>query len=77
LEAEIDVLVYQLYNLTYEEVLIIQPDFTEPQAMYEAGLATMQALAMASPPAPTEAPTNLVWETSALATQYELQEQGA
>ena len=80
LEAEIDVLVYQLYNLTYAEVLVVQPNFALPQATYEAGLTAMQALAtMASPPAPatTEAPTNLVWETSALATQYELQEQGA
>jgi very-short-patch-repair endonuclease len=77
LEAEIDVLVYQLYNLTYAEVLVVQPDFPLSQSTYEAGLTAMQALATtASPiaPATTEPPTNLVWETSALATQYELQQ---
>jgi methylase of polypeptide subunit release factors len=52
LEAEIDVLVYQLYNLTYAEVLVVQPSFALPQATYEAGLTSMQALAMASPTAP-------------------------
>ncbi len=37
LEQEIDVLVYQLYNLTYEEVLIIDKDFPWSRAAYEKG----------------------------------------
>jgi adenine-specific DNA-methyltransferase len=34
LEAEIDLLVYRLYNLTYEEVLLIEPDFTLSKEAY-------------------------------------------
>jgi len=29
LKDQIDIMVYKLYNLTYEEVLIIQPNFPE------------------------------------------------
>lgn len=36
LEQEIDVLVYQLYNLTYEEVLIVDKEFLMSKAAYEA-----------------------------------------
>ncbi len=39
LEQEIDVLVYQLYNLTYEEVLIVDKDFPLSKAAYERHLA--------------------------------------
>ena len=35
LEQEIDVLVYQLYNLTYEEVLIVDPAFHLSKDAYE------------------------------------------
>lgn len=35
LEQEIDVLVYQLYNLTYEEVLIVDPTFHLSKDAYE------------------------------------------
>ncbi|MDX5435578.1 MAG: Eco57I restriction-modification methylase domain-containing protein [Pontibacter sp.] len=34
LEAEIDVLVYRLYNLTYEEVLLVEPGFALSEASY-------------------------------------------
>ncbi|MBF9254553.1 hypothetical protein I2I11_14710 [Pontibacter sp. 172403-2] len=36
LEAEIDVLVYRLYNLTYDEVLLVEPGFSMPCEAYEA-----------------------------------------
>ncbi|WP_347159458.1 DUF7149 domain-containing protein [Pontibacter chitinilyticus] len=36
LEAEIDVLVYRLYHLTYEEVLLVEPGFALPKEVYEA-----------------------------------------
>jgi hypothetical protein len=40
LEQEIDVMVYHLYNLTYEEVLIVDKDFRLSKAAYEkAGVA--------------------------------------
>ncbi|WP_266205248.1 DUF7149 domain-containing protein [Pontibacter kalidii] len=35
LEAEVDVLVYRLYNLTYEEVLLVEPGFSMPREAYE------------------------------------------
>lgn len=35
LEAEIDVLVYRLYKLTYEEVLLVDPTFALPKEAYE------------------------------------------
>lgn len=38
LEAEIDLLVYRLYNLTYEEVLLVEPKFALPKEAYEANL---------------------------------------
>ncbi|WP_434086530.1 TaqI-like C-terminal specificity domain-containing protein [Pontibacter populi] len=34
LEAEIDVLVYRLYNLTYDEVLLVDPAFALTEAAY-------------------------------------------
>jgi hypothetical protein len=34
-ERQIDVLVYRLYNLTYEEVKVIEPDFPPGKAEYE------------------------------------------
>ncbi|PTX14944.1 Eco57I restriction-modification methylase [Pontibacter mucosus] len=34
LEAEVDVLVYRLYNLTYEEVLLVDPGFSLPREAY-------------------------------------------
>jgi hypothetical protein len=47
LEAEIDVLVYQLYQLTYDDVLVIDPDFEKkkPRSEYESGLAPTGDLA--------------------------------
>jgi len=36
LEAEIDVLVYRLYKLTYDEVLLVEPGFNMPREVYEA-----------------------------------------
>jgi len=36
LEAEIDVLVYRLYKLTYDEVLLVEPGFSMPREVYEA-----------------------------------------
>ncbi len=36
-EAEIDVLVYQLYQLTYDDVLVIDPTFAMPRGAYESG----------------------------------------
>jgi type II restriction/modification system DNA methylase subunit YeeA len=36
LEAQIDLLVYQLYGLTYEEVLLVDPEFEMEEAEYEA-----------------------------------------
>ena len=35
LEAEIDVLVYRLYKLTYDEVLLVEPGFSMPREVYE------------------------------------------
>jgi hypothetical protein len=35
LEARIDKMVYQLYGLTYDEVKVIEPDFTLSRAEYE------------------------------------------
>ena len=35
LEREIDVMVYHLYNLTYEEVKIIEPGFALTEKEYE------------------------------------------
>ncbi len=36
-ERQIDKMVYKLYNLTYEEVLIIQPNFTEIMSKKNVG----------------------------------------
>ena len=36
LEQEIDNLVYKLYELTYDEVKVIDPDFSLSKAEYEA-----------------------------------------
>ena len=36
LEAEIDVLVYRLYKLTYDEVLLVESGFSMPREAYEA-----------------------------------------
>ncbi len=36
LEAEIDLMVYHLYNLTHAEVLLIDPAFGLTEAEYEA-----------------------------------------
>ncbi|QII09492.1 hypothetical protein KsCSTR_01130 [Candidatus Kuenenia stuttgartiensis] len=36
LEKQIDIMVYKLYGLTYEEVKIIEPEFTTSEAKYEA-----------------------------------------
>ena len=36
LEKQIDVMVYKLYGLTYEEVKIIEPEFTMTEVEYEA-----------------------------------------
>ena len=36
LEAEIDVLVYHLYGLTYEEVLLVEPGFGMSEGAYVA-----------------------------------------
>jgi hypothetical protein len=44
-EAEIDVLVYQLYQLTYDDVLVIDPTFAMPRGEYESGLAPTGDLA--------------------------------
>jgi adenine-specific DNA-methyltransferase len=35
LERQIDSLVYRLYNLTYEEINVIEPDFPLTRAEYE------------------------------------------
>jgi len=35
LERQIDVMVYKLYGLTYEEVKIIEPEFTMSDEEYE------------------------------------------
>jgi hypothetical protein len=35
LERQIDNLVYRLYNLTYEEIKVIEPDFPLTRAEYE------------------------------------------
>jgi hypothetical protein len=35
LELEIDALVYRLYNLTYEEIKVIEPEFAMSKAEYE------------------------------------------
>jgi hypothetical protein len=45
LEAEIDVLVYQLYQLTYDDVRVIDPTFAMPRGAYESGLAPTGDLA--------------------------------
>ncbi|TPE46206.1 DUF7149 domain-containing protein [Pontibacter mangrovi] len=39
LEAEVDVLVYRLYGLTYEEVLLVDPTFAMPREAYELAQA--------------------------------------
>lgn len=39
LEAEIDLLVYRLYRLTYDEVLLVSPDFALPRAAYKSSVA--------------------------------------
>ena len=36
LEAEIDVMVYKLYELTYKEVLVIDPEFGMSKKEYES-----------------------------------------
>jgi hypothetical protein len=36
LERQIDVMVYKLYGLTYEEVKIIEPEFAMSAVEYEA-----------------------------------------
>ena len=36
LEKEIDILVYKLYQLTYDEVKIIEPEITLTEQEYEA-----------------------------------------
>ncbi|HHT9106915.1 MAG TPA: hypothetical protein ACFYD7_13745 [Candidatus Wujingus californicus] len=36
LESQIDVMIYKLYGLTYEEVKIIEPEFTMSAVEYEA-----------------------------------------
>ena len=36
LESQIDVMIYKLYGLTYEEVKIIEPEFTISAVEYEA-----------------------------------------
>ena len=36
LEAQIDILVYKLYNLTYDEVKVIDPEFQLSEAEYDA-----------------------------------------
>lgn len=36
LEKQIDVVIYKLYGLTYEEVKIINPEFTMSAVEYEA-----------------------------------------
>ncbi|WP_162054211.1 hypothetical protein [Pontibacter pamirensis] len=36
MEAEIDLLVYRLYHLTYEEVLLVEPEFAMLKEAYEA-----------------------------------------
>ncbi len=36
LEAKIDIMVYKLYELTYEEVLVIEPEFSLSKQEYEA-----------------------------------------
>ncbi|EJF10970.1 TaqI-like C-terminal specificity domain-containing protein [Pontibacter sp. BAB1700] len=38
LEAAIDLQVYRLYNLTYDEVLLVEPGFAMPREEYEAAL---------------------------------------
>lgn len=43
LEAEIDVLVYRLYKLTYEEVLLVDPTFALPKETYEQQPSTALA----------------------------------
>ncbi|WP_276499697.1 class I SAM-dependent DNA methyltransferase [Pontibacter litorisediminis] len=43
LEAEVDVLVYRLYHLTYEEVLLVEPSFSMPREAYEQTLAEVAA----------------------------------
>ena len=35
LEAEIDLMVYKLYNLTWEEVKIVDPEFAMSEEEYE------------------------------------------
>ncbi|TXF85981.1 hypothetical protein FUA23_20180 [Neolewinella aurantiaca] len=37
LEAEIDVLVYRLYGLTWEKVKVVDPEFSMSEAEYDAG----------------------------------------
>ncbi len=36
LEAQIDILVFKLYNLTYDEVKVIDPEFQLSEAEYDA-----------------------------------------
>ena len=42
LEAEIDLLVYRLYRLTYDEVLLVEPDFALSRAAYESAATESQ-----------------------------------
>jgi hypothetical protein len=36
LEAKIDLMVYKLYELTYDEVLVVEPEFSLSKQEYEA-----------------------------------------
>lgn len=36
LEIKIDIMVYKLYELTYEEVLVVEPEFSLSKQEYEA-----------------------------------------
>jgi hypothetical protein len=36
LETKIDIMVYKLYELTYDEVLVVEPDFRLSEQEYEA-----------------------------------------
>ncbi|GAA4424113.1 hypothetical protein GCM10023188_03580 [Pontibacter saemangeumensis] len=42
LESEIDLLVYRLYRLTYDEVLLVEPDFALSRAAYESAATVSQ-----------------------------------
>ncbi|WP_181885128.1 hypothetical protein [Pontibacter diazotrophicus] len=42
LTTEIDLQVYRLYNLTYEEVLLVEPEFALPKEAYETHLSLQE-----------------------------------